>query len=130
MCRQIKFSLDRKKYGDLNWSIENKAKYKEFMTSEEAHEWGVAFYQKWADEYKLIMEMAKKINLSPLADAPIECYCGYSFRQVNQYLRNGVDNEFHTYKELSDILAITLCSAPKIPCNIIVYRIVCNEFIE
>ncbi|MBQ9990562.1 MAG: hypothetical protein IJP31_06430 [Lachnospiraceae bacterium] len=65
-----------------------------------------------------------------LCTAPIECYCGHSYRQINNFLRNGLDSEGNLYREVADILSIVLCHAPRIPCDIVVYRFVNSEFIS
>lgn len=126
----IKSIINAKKYGELNWSISDKKAYREFLTADEATDWGDTCYKNWATSYKRVFSLAKKFVKGSLVDAPIECYCGYSFRQINQFLRHDIDNEFNTYKELADILAIALCSAPRISLNLVVYRLVSDEFIR
>lgn len=126
----IKSILDRNKYGELSWSVKDKNAYKEFSTSDEAIDWGNTHYKDWATSYKKVFYLAKGFIKSSLADAPIECYCGYSYKQINQFLRENIDSELNTYKELADILAIALCSAPRIPINLVVYRLVPDEFIK
>ena len=76
------------------------------------------------------MQMSKSVIKGSLCDAPLECYCGYSYRQINEFLRYEKDDEYHTYREMADILAIILCSAPKIPHNLVLYRMVNDEFIN
>lgn len=122
--------INKKMYGEINWSIENKNEYIEFSSSDESQNWGNKHYRIWADAYKKVMDLSKRVMKVELVDAPIECYCGYSYRQINQYLRNDLDNDFHLYREMADILAMVLCSAPRIPCNLVVFRLVNNEFIN
>lgn len=76
------------------------------------------------------MHMSKMTIKGSLCDAPLECYCGYSYRQINEFLRYERDNEYHTYRELADILSVVLCSAPRVPHDIVLYRMVNDEFIN
>lgn len=126
----IRSIIAEKKYGELNWNINDKKAYREFLTAGEATDWGDFYYKDWAASYKRVFSLSKEFIKGSLADSPIECYCGYSFRQINQFLRYDIDSEFNTYRELADILAIALCSAPRIPFNLVVYRLVCDEFIK
>lgn len=119
-----------KKYGKLCWHIDNKEKYIEFERREEAQTWGMALYKNWSEKYKQIMRMSCDTVKCSLCTAPLECYCGYSYRQVNEFLRFGLHSENYTYRELSDILSIVLCSAPRIPHDLIVYRMVNDKFID
>ncbi len=128
--RMITSLINTKKYGKLNWQIDDKNIYREFSASKEATEWGMSCYKSWADSYKKTCVLAKNFVQGNLVDTPIECYCGYSFKQINTFLRHGSEDESNSYKELSDILAIALCSAPRIPLNLVVYRLVCPEFIK
>ncbi len=121
---------NRHKYGEINWFVKNKDLYKEFRTATEAEEWGMEIYQNWANKYKEVMKLAKKIELDRMFTAPIECYCGYTYREINNFLRNEVDIESNRYREMADILSIVLCSAPRIPINLILYRLVSDEFIS
>lgn len=126
----VKLMINKIKYGKLQWSIDNKEKYKEFKNAEEAQVWGMTHYGHWAEQYKNTMKFARNAVKGSLCTAPLECYCGYSYRQINQFMRNDADNEYNTYRELADILSIVLCSAPRIPCNLVLYRLVNEEFIE
>jgi hypothetical protein len=118
------------KYGEINWSIKNNENYLAFNNLKDMSDWGDRYYQGWAKSYKKIMHYSKKYIHPGLSDSPIECYCGYTYAQVNEYLRHGTDNESNTYKELADILSIMLISAPRIPDNIVLYRLVCDDFIN
>jgi hypothetical protein len=122
--------INKIKYGELNWTISNKSIYKKFDDSEETETWGRRIYKDWGIQYKEVMHSAKVIITSGLISAPIECYCGYAYREVNEFLRHEVDNESNTYREMAELLSIILCSAPRIPCDLIVYRLVCDEFIQ
>lgn len=74
--------------------------------------------------------MSKSAVKGSLCEIPIECYCGYSYRQINKFLRYEKDDDYHIYRELADILSIVLCSAPRIPHNLVLYRMVNDEFIN
>lgn len=117
-------------YGKIIWTIENKETYREFKTMQEAEKWGMKYYKDWADAYQNTMRQAKSTVKDPLFDATIECYCGYMYKTINNYLRNEIDNENNFYREMTDIMTIVLCSAPRIPENIVLYRLVDNEFVN
>lgn len=122
--------INEKKYGKLCWYIDDKENYLEFKDSKEAQEWGETNYKYWAEKYKKYMQMAKDVVKTSFCTAPLECYCGYSYRQVNQFLRYGIDYKHNTYRELSDILSLVLCTAPRISCNLVLYRMVNDNFID
>lgn len=126
----IEKSWNKHIYGKINWHIENKDVYKEFETADEAEEWGMTHYKNWAQSYKDVMKLAKNSVKGSIFTAPVECYCGYTYRQINNYLRNEIDSESNIYREMADILSIVLCSAPRIPDNVILYRLVNDEFIN
>lgn len=117
-------------YGDLYSTIDDKSRYKEFLTVEECREWG-DYYSNWAKRYKEIMSLFEKIKENHTSEtAPIECYCGNSYREINEILRFGYNSDKHLYDKMVDILIMTLCSAPKIKDNIVVYRLVNDAFIK
>lgn len=129
MCKKINEIFKKIKYGDLQRSVDNKSDYYEFTSIDEATKWGMKFYQEWADKYQKTMKTAKGILTDPMITSPIECYCGYSYRQINSHLRFGNESNY-LYKEMANLLTILLCNAPRIPCDIIAYRLVCSQFIE
>ena len=118
------------KYGRIHWKIDNKEKYKEFETIAEAYDWGMKHYSSWTRRYKSIMGLAEKVLKDRLCTSPLEDYCGNLYRQINEFLRYGTDDECNTYRELAHVLSFVLCSAPKIPCDLILYRLVNDEFIK
>lgn len=122
--------INQQRYGELHWQVDDKETYLEFQNQEEAQTWGIEHYKNWADKYKQVMQMSKSSIKSCLCAEPIECYCGYSYRQTNDFLRYEKDDNYHTYRELADILSIALCSAPRIPHNLVLYRMVDDEFIN
>ena len=118
------------KYGNIGWHINNESIYREFEDAEETESWGKEVYGEWAQNYKRVMRTAQNAIKGSLASSSIECYCGYMYRQINEYLRNEIDDKHNTYRELADIMALVLCSAPRIPCDLVVYRLVPDKFIE
>lgn len=122
--------INEQRYGKLSWNIGNKKEYLEFKNQEEAHAWGMEHYKNWADKYKSVMQMSKMAIKGSFCNAPLECYCGYSYRQINEFLRYEEDDECHTYRELADFLSVVLCSAPRIPHDLVLYRMVNDGFID
>lgn len=117
-------------YGDLYSTIDDKSRYKEFLTVEECREWG-DYYSNWAQKYKEVMSLAKKINNNhSIETSTIECYCGNTYREINEFLRFQYHSDKHLYDKMVDILIMTLCSAPKIKDDIVVYRLVNDVFIK
>jgi len=117
-------------YGEISWKVDNKEEYREFKDIESSQAWGMENYKEWSENYKKVMKKYSKLCKNNLYNEPIECYCGYSYREISKFLRYGIDSEYHTYRELSDILSLVLCTVPTIPCNLVVYRIVNDEFIN
>ncbi len=111
-------------------ALKDRDKYIEFTTFRQAEEFGKDNYEEWGKCYKTIMHLAGNYTSGSCCSIPIEAYCGNQYEKINSYLRNDSDNECNTYREISDILSIILCSAPRIPDNIVLYRAVCDEFIE
>ncbi len=122
--------ISEQRYGKLSWYIDDKEAYLEFKNQDEAQVWGIEHYKNWADKYKQVMQISKMAIKGSLCDAPLECYCGYSYRQINEFLRYEEDNEYHTYREMADILSIVLCSAPRISHDLVLYRMVNDKFIN
>lgn len=122
--------INEQRYGKLLWHIDEREKYLEFNNQKDAQTWGRNHYKDWADKYKQVMRFSKLSIKGSLSDASLECYCGYAYRQINEYLRYEKDNEHHTYRELADILSIVLCSAPRVPFDLILYRMVNDEFVN
>ena len=126
----LKKMWNKHQYGEINLYIEKRELYKEFKTTLEAEEWGMKYYKSWANSYKDVMRLAKHLITNSLFTAPIECYCGDTYRQINDFLRKEVDSESNIYREMADILSIVLCSAPRIPTNIVLYRLVDDKFVS
>ena len=127
----LKEQLKKCMYGEINWPIKNKETYREFKTMQETEKWGMKYYKDWADLYKNTMRRAKSIVKNPYAATSIESYCGNMYREINSCLRNEKnDDERNYYREAADIMTFALCSAPRIPENIVLYRLVRDEFVE
>ena len=117
-------------YGELNSTIVDKSKYKEFLTVKECRKWG-EYYSNWAKRYKEVMSLTEKIKTQhSLETSTVECYCGHSYREINKLLRSGSISDNKLYDKMADILIMTLCSAPRIPEDIVVYRVIDKSFIE
>lgn len=130
MKRLITNMNNKYTYGDLYSTIDDKSENKEFLTAEECKKWG-EYYSDWTKRYKEIMSLFERIKPDySLESAPIECYCGNSYRGINEFLRFGYHSDKHVYDKMVDILIMTLCSAPKIKDNIVVYRVVNDVFIK
>lgn len=98
--------------------------YKEFFTEDETREWGKKYYGEWANNYKKQMRLAKGYTKDEYVLQSIERYCGYNYKQINEGLRNGFDSSGSMYRTLANVLAMVLCSAPRIPSDIVLYRII------
>lgn len=118
------------KYGKIVWSVKDPDNYVQFTDPSVAKDWGNFHYAEWSQKYMKLMEVTGHLFDIPNIRSPLEKYCGYDYRNINNYLRHGIDNSNKDYRELSDSLSIVLSSAPRIPENIVVYRLVCDEFID
>ena len=107
--------------------------YREFTTSEEAETWGKAIYSDFVKMYDENMFFLKQHDiLDEILCAAIECYCGYTYRDINKYLRTGEDkNSRQIYTRMADMISLSIVMAPAIPENIILYRMISDEvFLE
>lgn len=112
--------------------------YREFPVEQQACKWGEKHYGKWGAKYKADTNLLQRVMgdspFSTASLAPIEQYCGYTYRQINSLLRNTLycpdPDAYATYRSVIDTLSLALASAPRIPENIVVYRMVCDEFID
>ena len=121
--------INEYKYGKIYWDVDASSYY-EFTTCEETREWGNKHYKKWAEQYERVMQLSQDVIKTSYCTSPIECYCGYTYRQVNQFLRYGIDLESHLYREVADVLTLVLSTAPRIPQDLVLYRMVNDEFIN
>lgn len=74
----------KKCYGDLNYSLEKEKNYREFFSEKETKEWGEKYYKLWSSQYKKTMRLAKEYIKTSLGSCPIECYCGYTYREIGR----------------------------------------------
>lgn len=130
MYSKVSEIVNSVKYGKIVWSVKDPDNYVQFTDPSVAKDWGNFHYAEWSQKYMKLMEVTKHLFDIPNIRSPLEKYCGYDYRHINNYLRNGIDNSNKDYRELSDFLSIVLSSAPRIPENIVVYRLVCDKFVE
>lgn len=104
--------------------------YREFLTEDETREWGEMYYEKWANNYKKQMRLAKGYTKDDFVLESIERYCGYGYKQINEGLRNKFETSNIMYRTLANVLSMILCSAPRIPENIVLYRVVDQKAIQ
>lgn len=104
--------------------------YREFLTEDESREWGKAHYGKWANNYRKQMRLAKGYTKDDYVLESIERYCGYNYKKINEGLRNGFETSNIMYRMLANVLSMILCGAPRIPDNIVLYRVVGKEAIQ
>ena len=116
-------------YGEILWDLDV-SRYMEFKDVDDISKWGARYYNQWAEVYKKNMNIAKSVLRGSVVSAPVECYCGELYRQINEYLRFDRDNDNYNYRELANILSIALATAPRVPQDVVVYRLVCDSFIE
>lgn len=127
MCKKFTNII---KYGELHDYVKDKKSYVHFIEEKDAEQWGMLHYKLWATKYKKIMSMAQDVLRGTYANKPIEVYCGYKFREINTFLRTDEECDNGTYREVADILSIVICGAPRIPCNVVLYRVVDEDFIN
>lgn len=132
----MKEILDKFKYGEFIKSI-NESDYLEFKEVNDVEEWGKNHYFKWSEEYKNNMNIMKEAMREAKEGVEnfrstyvIEGYCGYDNRKINDYLRYNIDDKDKLGREMATILGILLTMAPRVPENIIVYRLVCDNFVK
>lgn len=113
--------------GTIEYSLKGKDKYMTFTSDEQATAWGYSHYKDWAEEYKVQTRNAERIFYGEYS--MIEYYCGYIYKSMNAYLRGeecGLTKEHVNH--MVSLLTLHLCQAPCIPDDIVVYRVVSNEF--
>lgn len=117
--------------GYKNMNID-KTLYKSLNSREKAIEWGETHYKDWKEHYSsLLSEMEYNHNKSDYYDA-IDSYCGCTYSSINEYLRNNKNDTSKSkfIREYTDILILLLYLSPRIPENIVLYRLVNKEFIK
>lgn len=123
---KFKNKLNRKKYGKIK-PMDDIISYREFKTDDDATQWGTHYYSQWSIKYKKTISLSTRITDGSITDY-ISGYCGFMYRNINSYLR--FNDGKPQYREMTDMLILCGCSAPVIPENVILYRIVCDEFIN
>lgn len=130
--------VNKFKYGEIWHQIDNIGSYKSFENFQEADCWGQKIYADWGKKYKDVSQELDRIFRSKTVwHDPLCCYCGYTYQQINPVLRTGKDiipcsaqgGSINSYG-LACLLAFNLLYAPKVPDDIIVYRVVCDAFID
>lgn len=119
-------------YGKIE-PLECKENYHEFQTKEEATEWGIKHYKEWGYNYKYFlckMKESSLFNYSDIKINPIEYYAGHAYHQINNYKRHSNQDISLNMKINAEVLSLALLSAPPIPEDIIVYRMVTLEDLE
>ncbi len=119
--------ITEKLYGKINWVLQEKEKYKSFSTHEEADKWGLKIYEQWGRKYIELMREAGHLRKGLNA---VECYCGLMHKQMNECMRNPDSKDAILYSSYIDILTLAICLAPRIPEDIIAYRLVEEEFVQ
>lgn len=105
----------------------DKLAYREFRDANESSEWGNKIYKQWAENYKSTSQKVKSVDAPSCCEIPIESYCGFNYLSTNNNRRTPNVNETN---EEQYVLIREICSAPVIPENIVVYRLVCDEVIQ
>lgn len=112
-----------------------KNSYKEFISREEAKRWAKNIYSNFSKELKCFYINKKiyseqfDIRYSTFNQnfSAIEYYTSYDYQNINGLLRrmySGEYEEIEKYKNLSSLLLLEILLAPRIPDNIITYRLV------
>lgn len=121
--------INELKFGKL-MKIIGKENYKEFENKEESKKWGKIYYSDWGEKYTNLMKSVKDKLSMKIFEIPVESYCGNTYSSINRYLRTDIHSTSNYEREISDMLIIAIHSAPRIPNDIIVYRLVSDNFIK
>lgn len=104
----------------------DKASCHEFVSFNAAEAWGMNRYSPWAKTYKKVFSLstARYQEHSPLRlEEPIELYCGYNYRETNDYLRNNImPSAFPKVSFFAATLVTAILSAPTTDQNLVAYR--------
>ena len=112
---------------ELFYKVTEAKTYKDFDMVECAEEWGKLYYGNWSSEYKKHTKLLN--NLDTCVRSPIEMYTGYSAGLLNNSMRENNYTDRNLYV-LEKILEGIILLSPKIPEDIVVYRLVPNKVIE
>lgn len=120
-------------FGKIEPLLESKENYHEFHSKEEATEWGYKYYKEWGYKYRNFFSNIKNSSLfnhTNINIDPVQYYAGHTYHQINNYKRyNDPDISLNT-KINAEVLSLALFSAPPIPEDIVVYRMVPIEDLE
>lgn len=102
--------------------------YRCFNDSDDAKNWGRKYYKDFSVKYEEFNQQLEQLNYIHNSSYCVEHFCGFGYKEMNRYLRNNtIDSVAKSYTEA---LTFTILLAPPIPEDIIVYRLVCHEFVE
>lgn len=116
----------------MSFETYDKEKYRKFTSDEEATAWGEEHYGKWVTWYKDHICSVHSLNSTALKQ-----YLSESYKHINPLLRsnatllenNGSGTDNH-YLAQAEVLDTTLCLAPRVPENIVVYRHITNDVLQ
>lgn len=125
--------LKQKTIKPFHCSID-KAACHEFTSFDDAETWGMGHYSPWAKAYKKVffLSSARYKEHSPLRlEEPIELYCGYRYREINEYLRNNtLTSAFPNVPVYTATMASAILSAPTTDQSLVAYRQVSSSTIQ
>lgn len=125
--------LKKKTIKPFHCSID-KAACHEFTSFDDAETWGMGHYSPWAKAYKKVffLSNARYKEHSPLRlEEPIELYCGYRYREINEYLRNNpLTSAFPNVPVYTATMASAILSAPTTDQSLVAYRQVSSSTIQ
>lgn len=125
--------LKKKTIKPFHCSID-KAACHEFTSFDDAETWGMGHYSPWAKAYKKVffLSNARYKEHSPLRlEEPIELYCGYRYREINEYLRNTpLTSAFPNVPVYTATMASAILSAPTTDQSLVAYRQVSSSTIQ
>lgn len=117
------------KYGTIEYTLREKENYLSFTSDEQATVWGYSHYNDWAEKYKSQTRQAEQTLTGEYS--MVEYYCGYLHKSMNGYLRGARCFPFEEQTSyMVRLLNLYLCQAPRIPNDIIVYRVVPDDFVN
>ena len=116
----------------------DKTSYHEFASFDDAENWGMSRYSAWANTYKNVFSLTyarytRYDSRHPLAliEEPIELYCGYRYREINDYLRtHTVPASFPKIPIYAATMSNAILSAPTTDLNLIAYRQVSDAAVQ
>lgn len=117
-------------YGKILWPVENKETYIEFQNPEDARRWSEEYYGQWSRAYLERERLVERVKVKvSLCHKPMEKYCGHVYRNINKLLRNSLDDGCSIWRTQINLIIRDLLEAPRIPSNLVLYRLVNDDFI-